>query len=159
MKLLVLLIASCLIATPALAQQQPASWLIGAWKLVEATQTDGGQPKEYLGPKPLGQVIFEANGHFSDILIRSDVPKFKGNNRAQGSAEENAAVVHGSIAYFGTYTLTGDTLKMHITGSTFPNWNDTEQTRTVRQQGDRLMWENAAASAGGQVVLIFERVK
>jgi Lipocalin-like domain len=158
MKLLVLLIASCLLATPALAQQ-PASWLVGAWKLVEATQTEGGQTKEYLGPKPLGQVIFEANGHFSDILIRSDVPKFKGNNRAQGSAEENAAVVHGSIAYFGTYTLTGDTLNMHITGSTFPNWNDTEQTRIVRQQGDRLTWENAAASAGGQVVLIFERVK
>ena len=158
MNLLVLLIASCLIATPALAQQ-PASWLVGSWKLVEATQTEGGQTKEYLGPKPLGQVIFEANGHFSDILMRSDLPKFKVNNRAQGSAEENAAVVHGSIAYFGTYTLTGDTLKMHITSSTFPNWNGTEQTRIVRQKGDRFTWENAAASAGGQVVLVFERVK
>ena len=49
---------------------------------------------------------------------------------------------------------------MHITSSTFPNWNDTEQTRIVRQKGDdRLTWENAAASAGGQVVLVFERVK
>lgn len=159
MKRLGLLITSCLIATPALAQQ-PANWLVGSWKLVEARETTGGQPKEYLGPNPLGQVLFDANGQFSDILMRSDLPKFKSSNRAQGSAEENAAVVQGSIAYFGTYTLTGDNLKMHIVGSTYPNWIDTDQTRIVRQEGDRLIWQNAAASAGGQaLVLVFERVK
>lgn len=158
MKRLSLLIASCLIATPALAQ--PANWLVGSWKLVEATQTAGGQTKEYLGPKPAGQLIFDANGQFSDIIMRSDLPKFKSNNRAKGSTEENAAVVQGSIGYFGTYTLTGDNLKMHIVGSTYPNWIDTDQTRIVRREGDRFTWQNAAASAGGQeVVLVFERVK
>lgn len=153
-----LLIASCLIATPALAQQ-PANWLVGSWKLVEATQTEGGHTKEYLGHNPAGQLIFNANGQFSEMLMRSDLPKFKVNNRAQGSAEENAAVVRGSICYFGTYTLTGDNLKMHVAGSTFPNWTNTDQTRIVRQNGDRFTWQNAAASAGGQLVLVFERVK
>jgi hypothetical protein len=41
-----MLIAFCLIATPALAQ--PANWLIGSWKLVQATQTENGQSRDYL---------------------------------------------------------------------------------------------------------------
>ena len=149
------LAAAMLLAAPAVAQNQ--NWLVGSWTLVSATQTVDG--RDYIGPHPLGQIIFGPDGHFSNILLRSDLAKFAQNNRLLGTPEENTAVVKGSIAYFGTYSLTGDTLKMHITGSTFPNWNDTEQTRIVRQKGDRLTWENAAASAGGQVVLIFERVK
>jgi len=158
MKRLGLLIAFSLIASPALAQ--PANWLVGSWKLVEATQTAGGQTKEYYGPNPVGQMIFDPNGQFSQIQMRSDLAKFKSNDRAKGSAKENAAVVQGSIAYFGTYTLTGDNLKIHVVGSTYPNWTNTDQTRIVRQEGDRVTWQNAAASAGGQaLVLVFERVK
>jgi hypothetical protein len=152
-----LLIASCLIATPAVAQ--PTNWLVDSWKLVQATQTENGQSRDYSGPQPLGQVIFQPNGQFSDILLRSDLPKLKADNRAQDSPDENAAVVNGSIAYFGTYTLSGDKLKMHLEGSTFPNWRDTEQTRIVRESGNRFTWENAAGSAGGNVKLVFERVR
>ena len=64
-----LLIASCLIATPAAAQ--PTNSLVGSWKLVQATQTENGQSRDYFGSQPLGQVIFEPNGQFSDILLRS----------------------------------------------------------------------------------------
>ena len=92
--------------------------------------------------------------------MRSDLPKFKSNNRAKGSVEENAAVVGGSIGYFGTYTLTGDNLKMHLVASTYPNWINTDQIRIVHQEGDRFTWQNARASAGGEeLVLVFERVK
>ena len=57
-------------------------------------------------------------------------------------------------------TLTGDDLKMHIVGSTYLNWINTDQTRIVRQEGDRLTWQNVAASVGGQeLVMVFERVK
>ena len=67
-------------------------------------------------------------------------------------------MVKGSIAYFGTYSLTDDTLKMHITASTFPNWTGTDQTRTVHLAGNQLIWENAAASGGG-VKQVYERAK
>ena len=86
-------------------------------------------------------MIFDANGQFCNIQMRSDLAKFKSNDRAKGSGEENAAVVQGSIGYFGTYTLTGDNLKMHLVGSTYPNWINTDQTRLVRQEGDRLTWQ------------------
>src|SRR3954469_9758670 len=98
------------------------------------------------GSRPLGQVIFSADGQFSDILLRSDLPKFQANNRGSGTADENAAVVKGSVAFFGTYILNGDTLKLHIEGSTFPNWGNTDQTRIVHLSGDQFTWENAAAS-------------
>jgi hypothetical protein len=55
--------------------------------------------------------------------------------------------------------LTGDTLKLHIEGSTYPNWTKEDQTRTVHLTGDQIKWENAAASAGGSVVQIYQRVK
>src|SRR5437763_15624202 len=86
-----------MLPAPALAESQ--NWLVGAWKLVSATQTENGQTREYFGPHPLGQVIFDANGQFSDILLRSDLPKFHVNNRASGTADENAAVIKGSLAY------------------------------------------------------------
>ena len=66
--------SSFILTAPALAESQ--NWLVGAWKLVSATQTENGQTKEYFGSHPLGQVIFDANGQFSDILLRSDLPKF-----------------------------------------------------------------------------------
>ena len=147
-----------MLALPSSAETQ--NWLVGTWKLVSATQIENGQPKEYLGPHPWGQVIFNTDGQFSDILLRSDLPKFHENNRASGTVDENAAVVKGSIAYFGTYTLNGDTLKMHIEASTFPNWSNTDQTRLVHLSGNQFTWENAAASGGGGgVKLLFEKVR
>ena len=63
-----------MVASPASAQSQ--NWLLGTWKLVSATQIENSQAKEYLGSRPLGQVIFGADGQFSNILLRSDMPKF-----------------------------------------------------------------------------------
>ncbi len=152
-----LLIASFMLVTPAVAE--PQDWLAGTWGLVSATQIENGQAKDYFGPRPLGQMMFDANGQFSNIVSRSDLPPFRANNRVSGTADENAAVVKGSIAYFGTYTLNGDTLRMHIEGSTFPNWANTDQTRIVHLSGDQFTWENASASAGGNAKLVFQRVK
>ena len=152
-----LLVASSFVPTmPALAE--PQNWLVGTWKLVSATQTENGQTREYFGPRPLGQVMFGADGQFSDILLRSDLPKFHANSRSAGTADENAKTVKGSVAFFGTYTLSGDTLKLHIEGSSFPNWTDTDQTRLVHLSGNQFTWENAAASAGGSAKLVFQRV-
>jgi Lipocalin-like domain len=153
----VALAGAMLLMTPAVAQNQ--NWLIGPWTLVSAIQTEGGRQQDYFGPHPIGQVIFDPGGQFSNILLRDDLVKFAKNNRLLGTPEENAAVIKGSIAYFGTYTLSGDTLKLHITGSTFPNWTGTDQTRIVHLAANQLIWENAAGSGGGSVKQVYERTK
>jgi len=48
-------------------------------------------------------MMVDAGGHISVTTLRSDLPKFQSNNRIAGTADENKAIVQGSIAYFGTY--------------------------------------------------------
>ena len=74
-----------------------------------------------------------------------------------GSPEEYKAVVQGSIAHFGTYTVNeaDRTITFHIQTSTFPNWNGAVQKRPFTLKGDELKWTTPAASGGGsgEVVL------
>jgi hypothetical protein len=155
-KLSLLIAASAMVAMPALADS--SNWIVGSWKLVSATQNENGQTRDYFGPNPLGTVMFGPDGHFTDIIIRSDIPKFAIDNRTRGTAEENADVVKGSIAFYGTYTLDGDSLQLHIVGSSFPNWNGTGQERIVHLTGNQFTWENAHASGGGGAKLIWQRM-
>ena len=80
------------------AVAQSAKDLVGTWTLVSA---------DAYGPNPKGTLMFDANGHFSSQFIRSDLPKYASNNRAQGTPEEYKATVQGYIGYFGTYSLKG----------------------------------------------------
>src|SRR5437763_13759229 len=91
-----LLIASFMLATPAVAE--PQDWLVGTWRLVSATQTENGRAKGYFGPRPLGQMMFDSNGQLSIFVSRSDLPPFRANRRASGTAAQNASVVQGIIA-------------------------------------------------------------
>jgi hypothetical protein len=64
------------------AAAQTAKDLVGTWTLDSA----GG-----FGPNPKGYVMFDANGHFGALLMRSDLSKYVSNRRTQGTAEEYEA--------------------------------------------------------------------
>ena len=136
--------------TGALAQS--AKDLVGAWTLVSA---------DAYGPNPKGALIFDANGHFSSQFMRSDLPKYASNNRAQGTPEEYKATVQGYIGYFGSYAFNGTDLVFHIEGSSFPNWNGTDQKRTnVTITGDELKYSQPTPSAGGPpIVVVWKRAQ
>jgi hypothetical protein len=70
-----------------------------------------------------------------------------------------AAVVKGSIATYGTYSVAGKTFTLKIEHSTFPNWIGAEQPRTITVTGDEMKWSNPAGSGGGVVELVLKRVK
>ena len=96
------------------------------------------------------------------LLVLGDArPKFASNNRLEGTPEENTAAVRGSIAYFGTYSVSeaDHTLDFHIEKSTFPNWDGATQKRSVTVTGDEMKYTNTAASAGGKAELFWKRVK
>jgi hypothetical protein len=132
--------------------------LVGDWQLVSA-----GKPNPSIAPFQPGDgfAVFTPNGHFSLQLALSSLPKFASNNRAQGTPEENKAVVQGSIAYFGTYSLDQDgTLIFHIERCSFPNWNGTDQKRPiVTLSANELKYSNPAVSVGGSTELDWKRVK
>jgi hypothetical protein len=144
------------------AAQTTATDLVGTWKLVSITIERDGKKTDFYGPNPQGQVIFDPNDRFSDIITRSDVPKFASNNREAGTPEENKAAVQGSIAFFGTYAVdeSAKTLTLHIETCSFPNWNGIDQKRTFDISGDELHITNPTSSTGtGANQQVWKRAK
>jgi Lipocalin-like domain len=138
------------------AAAQSAKDLVGSWTAVSV---------DAYGPNPKGSLIFEANGRFSLQLMRTDLPKYLSNNRTQGTPAEYKATVEGSLSYFGTYSVSGTDLILHVEGSTFPNWTGTDQKRiNLSVTGDELKYTNPAPSGGVQpgvpnTPLVWRRVK
>ena len=137
------------VALPDSAFAQTAKDLVGTWMNVSNVNIrQDGSKVELFGPHGTGIAIFESNGHYAIINMNPDVPKFASNNRATGTADENKAVVAGSNAFFGTYSLNeaDKTLTLRIEGSAYPNLEGTQQKRTITSltAGDELTWTNPA---------------
>jgi hypothetical protein len=144
------------------AAAQSAKSLAGSWTLVSADNIEAsGKRTPTFGPNPRGSLIFTSNGRYSINIARTSLPKFASDNRIKGTAEENQAVVTGSIAHFGKYTVEekDKAFTFHIETSTFPNWDGTTQKRPFTVSGDELKYGVAAASGGGRVELVWKRIK
>jgi Lipocalin-like domain len=73
----------------------------------------------------------------------------RGNNRNTGTPEENKAVVQGSLAHYGTFTVADKAITLKVEGSTWPAWAGTDQKRTIISfTGDEIKW-SLPASIGG----------
>ena len=97
------------------------------------------------GPNPKGIVIYTSDGHFALVNARSDLPKLASNSRARGTPEEDKAVVEGSLAYFGTYSVNeaDKVITPKVEGSTFANMIGTDQKRIITSlTADELKFTN-----------------
>jgi len=146
----------------ALSQHTPLKeQIVGTWTYasVDTVRPDGSRVPMF-GPNPRGRAVFDNNGRYMLMTARADQSKFASNNRAEGSPEEYKAVVQGSIAHFGRYTVNeaDKTITFHIDTSTFPNWNGVEQKRPFTLTGDELKWQTAASS-GGTAEVVLTRAK
>ena len=112
------------------------------------------------GPNPAGRIVFTSSGHYVTVNTNPNLPKFASGNRAQGTAEENKAVVKGSIAGFGTYSVSADgkILTMKQEGGTWALRNGVEEKRSFALSGDDLKY-TTAATVGGTSELLYKRVK
>ena len=153
---------SSVLSASALIFAQTAKVLVGMLTLVSVTLEHDGKKTDVYGTNPQGQAIFAPNGRFSIMFIRSDVPKFASSNRKTGTPEENQAAVQGSIAYFGTYSVseTDKIITYHLEGCTFPNWKGVDQKRLFKLSGDELTLTNPTPSTGsGTGYSVWRRVK
>lgn len=143
------------------AAAQDAKDIVGTWAHVANVNTAAdGTKSDTFGPNPKGQAIFGDDGRFSYIFHRADLPKFAANNRAQGTPEENKAVVAGLTAAYGTYTLADKEIIFKIEGSSFPNWVGTEQRRPIiALTADELKYTIPVQSAGGRSEVTLRRMK
>ena len=145
----------------ALAQQKPLKdQLAGTWTLVSNNNVAAdGTKRQPFGANPKGALVFSNNGQYTQIMVRSDVPKFKINNRLEGTAEENKAVVHGTVAQFGAWSVdeASKTLIVRQEGSMFPNAIGTESKRSITLTGDQLTMINPAPASGGRSESVWKR--
>jgi lipocalin-like protein len=137
--------------------------LLGAWTLVsiDYVRPDGSRLQTF-GPNPTGLAIFDGRGYFVITVMRSDRPAFALNDRMKGTAEENQATAQGAITYFGTYSVNeaDRTIGIHIVGSSFPNWNGSDQKRIFTVTGDELKLTNPVGSTGGGTAeVVWKRAK
>ena len=148
------------VTLPGAGVAQTEKDLVGNWMLVSAdtVRSDGSRVPTF-GGKATGTLIFGNDGRFIYLFSRAELPKFASNNRNTGTPEENVAVVKGSIATYGTYSVADKTFTFKIEHSTFPNWIGAEQPRTITVTGDEMKWSNPAGSGGGVVELMLKRVK
>jgi hypothetical protein len=154
----VALTTSDAVVRPSLKEQLVGSWTTVA---IDNVLEDGSRVQSY-GANPDGMLMLDADGQFSLILIRSNLPKFASNNRDRGTAEENQAVMQGSLANYGTYSVNeaDRILVLRIEGSSFPNWKGTEQRRLISSVSQtELKWRNPVASNGGTAQIVLQRTK
>lgn len=158
----ILATAIAAIALSSSAWAQVPEGLHGTWSLVSSIAERDGTKTEQFGPGAKGMMSLDADGHFMLTIIGPALPKFVSNNRATGTPEENKAVVSKSIAMIGTYSLNSAdmTLTFRVEMATFPNWNGTEQKRSiVTASKDELKYITPTASSGGVGTVTWRRIK
>ena len=155
MRVLVAILAAALWTNVASAQPTKTmrEQLVGTWNFViaEITQADGKKTLPF-GEHPKGQIIFTADGHFSQVHVSGDLPRIASNNRLAGTDADNRAIVQGSLALFGTYAVdeSKKTVTFNILASTYPNQAGTSQTRTIdRLTADEFVNTNPGAARDG----------
>jgi hypothetical protein len=161
---LVLALASVLAAPLPVSSQQPSlkAQLIGAWGfVVTAVNRQDGTRADVFGPTPNGVLMFHPDGYFVLFNSRPGRAKYASGNRLKGTPEEFKDTVLGTIAYFGSYTVdeTKKAFVLNIKGSTFPDYEGTEQVRTFTIVGDELRSINPNPSQGGSPLdLVLKRL-
>jgi len=159
-----LVLATALLPGGAIAQQKTIKdQLVGAWTLLLADGVkDDGTHVATFGPNPAGTLMVSPTGRFALTVTRVNRAPYASNDFQNGSAAENKATASGSLAYFGSYTVDepGKTINFRLEGSTFPNWEETNQSRPLEIMGlDDIKWITPEASGGGKTELIWHRIK
>ena len=135
--------------------------LVGTWTVTGWEQDVANGPKFHrFGANPKGYHIFEANGRFYTMFARPDLPKIASNNPSNPTPEEAKAIVGGSIAYYGTYTVdeAAKIVTLTIESSSFANQVGAAQKRTVTSiSASELKMQNTTALSGGQIYYTFKK--
>jgi hypothetical protein len=105
-----------------------AADLLGTWRVIGFRQwSPDGREHHPIGKAPIGFAIFDTAGRFFFQLSRS---------AAEGASPEDVA--RSFMAYFGRFTVDGDTLSLAAESGNSPDDVGTTQTRTITLDGDIL---------------------
>ena len=124
--------------------------IVGTWRLVKTkARDDAGKPlPPPYGPRPMGLVIFQADGRMMTVLC---------DGRPTLPPDEPRQY----MSYAGNYTFDGSTLVMRVDTFSDASRVGGEQVRQVRFEGDHLLLDPPRRPWGGMMQhqeLVWERV-
>nr|WP_235215125.1 MULTISPECIES: lipocalin-like domain-containing protein [Burkholderia] len=154
--------ASTLLATVAPADAATtAPALAGTWILVAADvqHPDGSRARDF-GPAPKGELVIDAQNHYSLQIFNSERPRFASGDKATGTPAEYEAAVMGSSTHFGTISVdpAGRTLTFHIQNASFPNWEGEQQKRSYELKDGVLSYRVTPRPNGDVPISVWKRV-
>ena len=158
-RLITTLLMLIFVVGDALAQQGSLKeQVVGTWIHVSTTVTaPDGKKSDRPGQ---GVLIYAPDGHFAFVNVANNLPKLAANNRDKATAEEARAIVAGSIAYYGTYTVdeSAKVVTMKVESSSFANQLGSDQKRTVTSiTPTELKMQNTTVVSGGQIYYVYKR--
>jgi hypothetical protein len=138
------------------ANAQCKDSVVGTWKLVSvaATTDKGDAQNAVLGRNPSGLLTYTADGRMMAIISDDGRKPLSVADRVAAPAEERAQAYATFMAYAGSYTFTCDKVVHHVEVASLQNWVNTDQTRFVRLQGNRLFVRNTPQLRGGVMITI-----
>jgi hypothetical protein len=159
-------VALALLLMPQGAVSQQASLkqqLVGTWTLVSIIATDkAGNKSDRRGPNPKGLFILGADGYYSIMTARADIPNFAVDNINQGTTEEYKTTMMGFFANVGTWTIDEATkvITTHVQAGSFPNLNGHTQSRVISVlTADELKYVNGTSVSATSDEATWRRVK
>jgi len=130
---------------------------LGSWALisVENRRTDGSVEHPF-GTAPIGRITYTGDGLLSAHVMRADRPAFAGQSLYGGDAGQKAAAYDSYIAYYGSFNVdpVAHTVTHRLTGSLFPNWSGSKQTRFYALEGDTLTLSTPTFKAGDKEISV-----
>jgi hypothetical protein len=160
-KILVLFIvlqSACMVKTQAIStiKKTVTDPLIGTWTLVSVDNIypDSSRISPY-GLNPQGMLIFDEKGNYALQILKKDRQKVVSGDKNKCTPEENAAIVQGSNAHFGTYEMdqTHKTITFKIERASFPNWENTSQKRSYVLTENTIKYVVTNTTQGGKSVI------
>jgi hypothetical protein len=158
--LLMTLVPTFAFGEPSLKERLVGTWRVANWVRV----VDGNEQPGPWGEKPLGVILYGADGHMCANVMMPDRANFAGRDFRGGSSEEKLAAHDSYFGYCGRYeVLEEEGVVMHnVEQSSFPNFTGTAQKRFVQLSADQLTIKTPPApyKNGSSYFLIrFERAR
>ena len=112
---------------------QDRNLIVGAWSLssYELRPKPSGTITTPFGTRPVGRILYEANGQMSAQLMRPETTAFASNDPLRATDEEAALAWRNYIGYWGTYTIDARAgiITHHIDGNQDSRRRNTALTR------------------------------
>ncbi|MBC5763011.1 lipocalin-like domain-containing protein [Ramlibacter albus] len=119
------------------------------WSLVSWRQFRGEQVVLPMGDRPVGRLIYTADGWLSVNIMRGERPRMTTGDFVTASASEKVAAFEGYMGYSGRYELRDDEVIHQIDCASYPNWVGDAQVRRPTVGSGLLVLEAAVRMVQG----------